>query len=159
MASSTGGRPEATGKWDYLIVDSARHHLFVSRATHVQVFDLASGKAAGDIADTPGVHGIALANDLGRGFTSNGKGDSVTVFNLETLAPVSEIKISGHDPDAIIYDAPSKHIYTFNGHSNNATVIDAASAREVGSIALPGRRSSRSATARDGSSSISRTRP
>jgi DNA-binding beta-propeller fold protein YncE len=126
------------GKWDYLIVDSARHHLFVSRATHVQVFDLASGKAVGDIADTPGVHGIALANDLGRGFTSNGKSDSVTVFNLETLAPVGAIKISGHDPDAIIYDAPSKQIYTFNGHSNNATVIDAASAREVGSIALPG---------------------
>ncbi len=130
----TGG----AGKWDYLIVDSEHHRLFVSRATHVQVFDLESGKVVGDIADTSGVHGIAFAYDLNRGFTSNGKGDSVTVFDLKTLAPITEIKISGKDPDAIIYDAPSKQIYTFNGHSNNATVIDASSAREVGSIALPG---------------------
>jgi YVTN family beta-propeller protein len=127
-----------TEKWDYLIVDSAQHRLFVSRATHVQVFDLESGKSAGDIAGTPGVHGIALAYDLNRGFTSNGKGDSVTVFNLKTLAPITEVKITGKDPDAIIYDPPSKQIYTFNGHSNNATVIDASSAREVASIALPG---------------------
>jgi DNA-binding beta-propeller fold protein YncE len=127
------------GKWDYLIVDSVRHRLFVSRATHVQVFDLESGKAAGDIANTPGVHGIAFAHDLNRGFTSNGIVDSVTVFNLETLAPISVVKISGHGPDAIIYDAPSKQIYTFNGRSNNATVIDASSAREVASIDLPGR--------------------
>jgi YVTN family beta-propeller protein len=126
------------GKWDYLIVDSAQHRLFVSRATHVQVFDLESGKPAGDIADTPGVHGIAFAYDLNRGFTSNGKGDSVTVFDLKTLAPITTLKISGKDPDAIIYDAPSKRIYTFNGHSDNATVIDAASAREIASIPLPG---------------------
>jgi DNA-binding beta-propeller fold protein YncE len=125
-------------KWDYLIVDSAQHRLFVSRATHVQVFDLESGKSVGDIANTPGVHGIAFAYDLNRGFASNGKGDSVAVFNLKTLAPITEIKITGKDPDAIIYDAPSKQIYTFNGHSNNATVIDAGSAREVASIALPG---------------------
>jgi YVTN family beta-propeller protein len=126
-------------KWDYLIVDSAQHHLFVSRATHVQVLDLESGKIVGDIANTPGVHGIALAPDLDRGFTSNGKADSVTVFNLQTLAPIAEIKISGHGPDAIIYDAPSKRIYTFNGHSDSATVIDAGAAKEVANIALPGR--------------------
>ena len=127
-----------TGKWDYLIVDSPHHHLFVSRATHVQAFDLDSGKLAGDIDNTPGVHGIALAQDMNRGFTSNGKADSVTVFNLETLAPITEIKISGKDPDAIIYDAPSKRVYTFNGRSNNATIIDASSAREVATVALPG---------------------
>ncbi|HEY2466168.1 MAG TPA: hypothetical protein VGI32_19055 [Steroidobacteraceae bacterium] len=127
------------GKWDYLIVDSPHHRLFVSRATHIQVVDLETGKVAGDIANTPGVHGIALAEDLNRGFSSNGKGNSVTAFNLETLAPIAEIKISGEDPDAIIYDTPSKRVYTFNGRSNNATVIDAASAREIGSIALPGR--------------------
>jgi DNA-binding beta-propeller fold protein YncE len=126
------------GKWDYLIVDSTHHHLFVSRATHVQAFDLDSGKLAGDIENTPGVHGIALAQDINRGFTSNGKGDSVTVFNLQTLATITEIKISGKDPDAIIYDAPSKRVYTFNGRSSNVTVIDASSAREVGSISLPG---------------------
>ena len=125
-------------KWDYLAVDAPRHRLFVSRATHVQVFDLDSGQSVGNIADTPGVHGIALAADLNRGFISNGKGDSVTVFDSETLAALSVIKISGHDPDAILYDAPSHRVYTFNGHSNNATVIDARSAREEGSIALPG---------------------
>ena len=125
-------------KWDYLTVDPAHHRLFVSRATHVQVFDLDSGKPVGQIADTPGVHGIALAADLHRGFTSNGKGDSVTVFDSETLAPISVIKISGHDPDAIVYDAPSHRVYAFNGHSNNATVIDARTAREVGTVELPG---------------------
>ena len=127
-----------SGKWDYLIVDSPHHHLFVSRATHVQAFDLDSGKVAGDIENTLGVHGIALAQDMNRGFTSNGKADSVTVFNLQSLETITEIKISGKDPDAIIYDAPSKRIYTFNGHSDNATVIDAASAREIASIPLPG---------------------
>jgi YVTN family beta-propeller protein len=126
-------------KWDYLIVDPARHRLFVSRATHVQALDLETGKLVGDIADTPGVHGIALAQDLNRGFISNGKGDTVTVFDLQTLARLTEIKISGHDPDAIIYDAPSKRIYTFNGHSDSASVIDAGAAKEIASIALPGR--------------------
>jgi len=125
-------------KWDYLTVDQAHHRLFVSRATHVQVFDLDSGKPAGQIADTPGVHGIALAADLHRGFTSNGKGDSVTVFDSETLAPISVIKTAGHDPDAIVYDAPSHRIYAFNGHSSNASVIDARTAREIGTVALPG---------------------
>jgi YVTN family beta-propeller protein len=128
-----------TEKWDYLIVDSSHRHLLVSRATHVQAFDLDSGKLVGDIENTSGVHGIALAQDLNRGFTSNGKADSVTVFDLETFATIAEIKISGKGPDAIIYDAPSKRVYTFNGHSNNATVIDANSAREVATVALPGR--------------------
>jgi DNA-binding beta-propeller fold protein YncE len=127
------------GKWDYLIVDSIRHHLFVSRSTHVHVIAIDSGKVVGDIADTAGVHGIALAGDLTRGFTSNGKSDSVTIFNLETFAPIQEIKIAGKGPDAIIYDSPSKQIYTFNGHSNDSTVIDAATARIMGTIALPGR--------------------
>jgi DNA-binding beta-propeller fold protein YncE len=126
-------------KWDYLTVDPARHRLFVSRATHVQVFDLESGKPVGQVADTPGVHGIVIAADLHRGFTSNGKGNSVTVFDSETLAPISVVKISGGDPDAIVYDPPSHQIYAFNGHSNNATVIDARTAREVGTVALPGR--------------------
>lgn len=128
-----------SGKWDYLTVDSPHHHLFVSRATHVQAFDLESGKLAGDIENTSGVHGIALAQELNRGFTSNGKADSVTVFDLQTLKPITEIKISGKGPDAILYDTPSNRVYTLNGHSNNATVIDASSAREVATIALPGR--------------------
>jgi YVTN family beta-propeller protein len=128
-----------SAKWDYLVVDAPHRRLFLSRSTEVQVIDLNSGKLAGRIADTPGVHGIALAQDLDRGFISNGKGDSVTVIALDTLATVAQIKISGRDPDAIVYDAPSKRVFTFNGHSNDATVIDAASTREIASIPLPGK--------------------
>jgi YVTN family beta-propeller protein len=126
-------------KWDYLIVDSVQRHLFISRASHVQVFDLESGKLAGDIVDTPGVHGIAIAGDLNLGFTSNGKADSVTVFDLKTLTRLQDIKVTGSGPDAIIYDAPSQQVYTFNGHSNNATVIDARARRVAATVALPGR--------------------
>jgi YVTN family beta-propeller protein len=125
-------------KWDYLIVDAPHHHLFLSRSTRVQVLDLDSGKVVGEIANTPGVHGIALAQDLHRGFASNGKGDSVTVFDLDTLVTIAEIKINGSDPDAIIYDAPSRQVYALNGHSNSAAVIDAATAREIATIPLPG---------------------
>ena len=82
-------------KWDYLIVDAPHHHLFVSRATHVQAFDLDFGKLAGDIDNTPGVHGIALCSDPHRGFTSNGKADSVTVFNLENLEIITEVQTPG----------------------------------------------------------------
>ena len=127
------------GKWDYLTVDAPHRRLFVSRSTRVQVIDLGTGKLVAEIANTPGVHGIALAPDLKRGFTSNGKADSVTVFDLDTLATIAEVKISGRDPDAIVYDAPSRRVYTFNGHSNNVTVIDGASAKEIATIALPGR--------------------
>ena len=127
------------GKWDLLVVDSPHNRLFVSRATRVQEIDLTSGKLLSEIANTPGVHGIALAADVGRGFTSNGKANSVTVFDLESLATLEEVKISGDDPDAIVYDTSSRHVYAFNGHSNNATVIDAVTAKEVGSVALPGR--------------------
>jgi YVTN family beta-propeller protein len=127
-----------TDKWDYLIVDAPHHHLFLSRSTRIQVLDLESGKLVGEIANTPGAHGIALAQDLHRGFTSNGKGNSVTVFDLDTLVTTAEIKTSGNDPDAIIYDAPSHQVYAFNGHSNSVTVIDAALAREVATIPLPG---------------------
>ncbi len=127
------------GKWDFLVVDDVHNRLFVSRATRVQVIDLTTGKLLSEIANTSGVHGIALAAELKRGFTSNGKANSVTVFDLESLATLGEVKISGDDPDAIVYDAFSRHVYAFNGHSNNATVIDAATAKEVGSVALPGR--------------------
>src|SRR6185369_10627630 len=86
------------GGWDYLTVDSSAHRLYVSRATHVMVIDTESGKQIGDIADTPGVHGIALAKDLGRGFTSNGREGTVSMFDLETLKTSSKIKV-GDNPD------------------------------------------------------------
>ena len=91
------------GGWDYLTADSAARRLYISRATHVIVLDLDSGKNVGDIADTPGVHGVALAPELGRGFTSNGREGTVSVFDLKTLATSGKIKV-GEGPDAILYD-------------------------------------------------------
>ena len=127
------------GKWDLLAFDARRHHLFISRSTHVQVIDADSGIVAGDIPGTDGVHGIALAEDLNTGFTSNGKSNSITVFDLVTLKVIATINISGLNPDVILYEPKSKHIFTFNGRSANATVIDALSLKEIDTIALPGK--------------------
>lgn len=132
---SVGGE----GGWDLLAYDTKHHRLFVSRSTHVQGIDADSGKVVGDIPGTEGVHGIALAGDLNVGFTSNGKSNSVTVFDLTTLDIVETIKITGSNPDVILYEPKSKHILTFNGHSSNATVIDAISRKEVSTISLPGK--------------------
>jgi DNA-binding beta-propeller fold protein YncE len=127
------------GRWDYLAVDATAHRLFVSRATRVQVVDLETGKVTGEIQDTPGVHGIALAPDLGRGYTSNGGDSTVTVFDLKTLAPVTRIHVGAQNPDAILYEPVTHRVFTFNGGSNSATAIDAAGDSVVGSVALGGR--------------------
>ena len=126
------------GGWDYLTADAAARRLYISRATHVIVLDLDSGKTVGDIADTPGVHGIALAPELGRGFTSNGREGTVSVFDLKTLATSSKIK-AGQNPDAILYDPPTKRVFTFNGRSQDATAIDATNGTVVGTIKLDGK--------------------
>jgi DNA-binding beta-propeller fold protein YncE len=127
------------GGWDYLTVDPESHHLFISRSTHVMVIDADSGKPVGDIPDTPGVHGIALANDLGRGFTSNGREGTVSIFDLKTLKPISKVPAVGDNPDAILFDSATKRIFTFNGRSHNSTAIDAASGSIVGKIELGGK--------------------
>src|SRR3954469_6076760 len=88
------------GGWDYLTVDSAARRLYVSHATHVVVVDLDSNKIVGDIPDTPGVHGIALAPELGKGFISNGRGNNVTVFDMKTLKSLGQVP-TGQNPDAI----------------------------------------------------------
>lgn len=126
------------GGWDYLIADAAARRLYVSRATHVIVLDLDSGKTVGDIADTPGVHGIALAPELGRGFTSNGREGTVSIFDLKTLATSSKVKV-GENPDAILYDPATKRVFTFNGRSQDATAIDATSGKVLGTIKLDGK--------------------
>jgi DNA-binding beta-propeller fold protein YncE len=106
------------GGWDYLTFDKASNRLFISRSTHVIVMDADSGKVVGDIPDTPGVHGIALAPEFGRGFISNGRENTVSVFELSSLKVLSKIKV-GENPDAILYDPASKRIFTFNGHSHD----------------------------------------
>jgi DNA-binding beta-propeller fold protein YncE len=126
------------GGWDYLAFDQASRHLYLSRATHVAVIDADSGKPVGDIPDTPGVHGIALAPEFGRGFVSNGREGTVTIFDLDSLKSVGKIAV-GQNPDAILYDPASKRVFTLNGRSNDATAIDAAKGVVVGTIKLDGK--------------------
>src|SRR5271166_4067425 len=101
------------GGWDYLTADAAARRLYISRSTHVIVLDLDSGKTMGDIPDTPGIHGIALAPELGRGFTSNGREGTVSIFDLKTLALISKVKV-GQNPDAILYDPATKRVFTLD---------------------------------------------
>lgn len=125
------------GGWDYLIADSAKKRLFLSRATRVDVVSLDTGKLIGSIPDTQGVHGIALAPALNRGFTSNGRANTVTAFDLQTLKVIQEAKVSGRNPDAILYEPSGKHVFTFNGASKDVTVLDASSLAVVATIAVP----------------------
>ncbi len=127
------------GGWDYLAVDAAAHRLYVSHATLVNVVDTRTGALVGTIPDTQGVHGIAVAPELGRGFVSNGRANTVTVFDLKALAVLATVKVTGENPDAICYDAPSRRVFTFNGRTANATAIDAATNQVVGTMVLPGK--------------------
>jgi YVTN family beta-propeller protein len=127
------------GGWDYISYDGMYHRLFVSHATLVNVIDLATGKVAGIINDTKGVHGIAIAADLNKGFTSNGRDSSVTVFNLKDLQVLAKVKVTGRNPDCILYDPFSKKVFTFNGGSANTTVIDAVDNKVVTTVKLDGK--------------------
>ena len=126
------------GGWDYLTVDSANRRVYVSHATAVDVLDADTGEIKGQIPDTAGVHGIAVAAELGRGFTSNGRADTVTAFDLKTLKPLASIK-TGKNPDGILYDPATKRVFAFNGGSKSATVIDATDDKVVGTIELGGK--------------------
>lgn len=127
------------GGWDYIVADPVQHRLYISRGTHVMVWDMNSEKVIGDIANTLGVHGVAIAHDLNRGFTSNGRDSSVTIFDLNTLATIGVVHGTGANPDAITYDPVSKRVFTFNGRSATATAIDAATGTIVGSVPLGGK--------------------
>ena len=127
------------GGWDYLRVDSDAHRIYLSRGDHMMVVDETTGKVAADLPNTKGIHGMALAQDLGKGFTSNGGANTVTVFDLKTLKPLSEIKTTGENPDSIIYDPGTKRVFTFNGRSSNSTAIDATTGQVVGTVALGGK--------------------
>jgi DNA-binding beta-propeller fold protein YncE len=127
------------GGWDYLTYDPSSKHLFISRGTRVMVVDPENGSVVREIPNTTGVHGIAIAHDLGKGFTSNGRDNTVTVFDLKDFKETAKIKLEGaENPDAIIYDPASKRVFTFNGRSKNATVIDAAKGTVVSNIPLDG---------------------
>ena len=111
-------------RWDYVFVDSNNHRLYASHQNQVEVIDTNSDKLVGTIMGTTGVHGIAIAADLGRGFISDGGDNDVTVFDLKTLAVITKVK-TGQNPDSIIYEPVSHRVFTFNGRSSDSTAIDA----------------------------------
>src|SRR5881394_3771465 len=126
------------GGWDYLTVDSAARRLYVSHATHVVVVDIDRNTVVGDIPDTPGVHGIALAPELNKGFISNGRGNNVTIFDMKTLKATGT-ETTEMNPDDITYDRGSSRVFAFNGRSRSASVIDAKTGMVVATIPLPGK--------------------
>jgi DNA-binding beta-propeller fold protein YncE len=125
------------GGWDYLIADAAGRRIYVSHGTEVVVLDADSYEVKGKIDGLKGVHGIALAPDLDRGFISNGQADNVTIFELKSLNKVGTVE-TGKNPDAIIYDGATQRVFAFNGRSSSATVIDAKEGKVVGTIDLGG---------------------
>lgn len=145
-ASPAAGGYKVTGKipvageggWDYLVVDEAARRLYLSHSTHVVVFDVDSHAVVGDIPDTQGVHGIALAPELGRGFVSSGRANSVTIFDLKTLKTLATVP-AGTNPDAILYEGVSKRVFAFNGRSKDATVLNAADGKVLGTFPVGGK--------------------
>jgi DNA-binding beta-propeller fold protein YncE len=137
------------GGWDYLSIDPAAHRLYVSHATHVVVIDTQAGKVVGDIPDTPGVHGFAIAADLGKGFSSNGRENKASIVDLKTLKLIQKVD-TGENPDAILYEPARHEVYTMNGRGKSATVIDAQSGKVVATIPLEGKPESAQADSKAG---------
>lgn len=123
------------GGWDYLTVDEGARRLYVSHGTRVEVLDVDSGAIVGKVEKTPGVHGIAIAPELGRGFVSNGQSSTVTIFDLKTLKTIAEVRV-GKKPDAIIYDPATSRVFAFNGDGNSATAIQGADGKVAGTVDL-----------------------
>jgi DNA-binding beta-propeller fold protein YncE len=126
------------GGWDYLSVDSAARRLYVSHASKVVVIDLDKEEVVGEIAPTPGVHGIAVAPDLGKAFVSDGQESKAAIVDLKTLQITSKVD-TGANPDCILYEPQHKEVYAFNGRGKSATVFDAATGAAVATIPLPGK--------------------
>ena len=125
------------GGWDYLTVDSATKRLYVSRGDRIVVVDTDAETVVGELTDTPGVHGVALVPDLGRGFTSNGGDDTVTAFDVKTLKATGKVKVGGR-PDAIMFDPESHRVFTYNHGSKDATAVDPSAMSVAGTVALEG---------------------
>ncbi|HUP04476.1 MAG TPA: YncE family protein [Bryobacteraceae bacterium] len=126
------------GSWDYCLMDSAARRLYVSHGTSVAVVDPDAGTVVGTIPDLHGVHGIAVAPDLGKGFITNGQSGSVTIFDLKTLAKTGEPAV-GQNPDAVCYEPKTHRVFTFNGRSNDSSVIDAKTGQVVATLPLNGK--------------------
>ncbi len=127
------------GSWDYCVVDSAARRVYVSHGNHVVVLDADSGVVVADIPNTLGVHGIALATDLNRGFITAGRANTIIIFDLKTFKTIDTVKARGLNPDAVYYDTGSKRVFAFNGGSANAVAINAADGKVAGMIAVGGK--------------------
>jgi YVTN family beta-propeller protein len=123
--------------WDYVFVDAEGRRVYVSHGTQVEVLNADTFEYVATIPDTPGVHGIAVAREFGRGFITAGKSDSVIIFDLESLKAISEVKV-GKKPDAIMYEPSTKHVYAMNGDSDSVSVISAADGKVIGTVDLGG---------------------
>ncbi|MEI6820314.1 MAG: YncE family protein [Bacteroidota bacterium] len=130
---------EGDGNWDYIKADGTTNMLFVSNSSRVIVIDTKINKKIGTITNTPGVHGIAVAADKNKGYTTNSSDTSVTVFNLTTLQNIKRIKLTGLSPDAILYDSSTQKLYTFNATGRNTTVINTINDSVIATIALNGK--------------------
>jgi YVTN family beta-propeller protein len=127
-----------TGGWDYLALEPTGAKLFVSRGDRVDVVETSNGRRATTLPNTAGVHGIAFAPELKRGYTSNGRANTVTAFELDTLRVIQESPVSGKKPDAILYEPRAQHVFTADGASDDISVLDPSSLQVLASIALPG---------------------
>ena len=137
------------GGWDYLSIDADARKLYVTRASKIIVVDLTRNKVVGEIADTPGVHGFAMAPELGRGFSSNGAEARVSVIDLITLKTITQVK-TGENPDAILYEPARAEVYAFNGRGKSVTVIDAKTGKVVATVLLAGKPEFAAADTRSG---------
>lgn len=126
-------------RWDYCTTDTLGRRVYVTYGNHVEVFDADSLASVGKVDKTVGSHGVAIATDLGRGFVSDGGAAMVTIFDLKTLQTIGEVKITGENPDSIVYDPNTQRIFTFNGASNNSTVINAKEDKVEGTFELGGK--------------------
>ena len=126
------------GGWDYVALEPSGARLFVTRGDRVDVVETSTGRRAATIPNTAGVHGVAFAPELKRGYTSNGRANTVTAFELDTLRVIQEAPVSGRKPDAILYEPRAQHVFTGDGASNDLSVLDPTSLQVLASIALPG---------------------
>jgi DNA-binding beta-propeller fold protein YncE len=124
--------------WDYLSIDAEARRLYVTHGTHIVVVDLDTNAVVGDIGDTPGVHGFAIAHELGKGFSSNGAESKVGIVDLKSLATIAKVPTE-EGPDGIVYEPERKEVYAFNGRAKSVTIIAAGSGNVVTSVKLPGK--------------------
>lgn len=130
---------DGNGSWDYITMDEAASRLYVSHGNEMNVVDVTTHTLVGTVPDTKGVHGITLTKDMNKGFISNGRDTSVTIIDLKTLKVITKVKVTGNNPDAILYDPFSQKVFTFNGRSSSSTVIDAKTNKVIGTIKLAGK--------------------